>query len=156
MPAAVNINEPPIWRNTDNAAAIHRPSCIMATVSREKEDNVVRLPKKPVINSKRHWGSATHSAQNPISKAPIQFAASVPQPKIGATGNSKPSIQRNTAPTTAPRATGKIFKKFIIKLKTNWNYLTQGRLKIKILIFPSFNRHTCLDCNQSSNRSYQR
>jgi hypothetical protein len=85
-----------------------RCACIKPTISTEKPENVVKLPRNPVIQSKRHCGSVNSSANTPISSAPSQFAANVPIEKGAEDTSTKPNSQRNTAPTAAPQTMGKI------------------------------------------------
>ena len=54
IPSAVKPNEPKTCKQVVIKAMPQRCACIKPTISTEKPENVVKLPRKPVIQSKRH------------------------------------------------------------------------------------------------------
>jgi len=90
------------------------------TVSAENVENVVRPPRKPVIEASRSAGgidafNAVYSIARPISRPPIRFALKVPSGRVGKTGLSQmPSRQRNNAPSAAPTEMPNQLEKYII------------------------------------------
>ena len=80
-----------------------------STTSEEKDENVVRDPKKPVIKNNRHsaliCGNCQKSPSNtPIIKQPSKLAIKVPKANEENKGlNNNPIVQRNDAPNIAPQ-----------------------------------------------------
>lgn len=110
MPNAVSRNEPKTCRQTAENAVAQRCACIRVTISNEKLENVVRLPRKPVISKSFHCGLSSYSAQMPIKSAPIQLAASVPAENgTESAAKARTSNQRDNAPKAAPKATAMTF-----------------------------------------------
>ena len=79
--------------------------CVISfsTISAENEENVVKLPKKPVINISLLASLSENPKQMPTIKQPSQLASSVPNADTDSMWlNHSVSCQRDNAPKHAP------------------------------------------------------